>query len=127
MRALWAAALCWLATGRQPSDCAMVGWGMRYSAIILALSLAACSAAEERADEAPSALPTIPAGEAPAAPSPQPSPAAQPINCDDGADGGFDNAKTCYYAACKQGDPEACRMAESFNGNLDQSDNPEQP
>jgi hypothetical protein len=98
---------------------------MRYLAIILVLSLAACSAAEDGADETPLAVPTTPAAQAPASPATQPEPAAQPIDCGDEASGGFDNAKSCYYANCDKGDPEACRMAESFNGNLDQSDYPE--
>ena len=98
---------------------------MRYWAIMLTLTLAACSAAEKREDDSPLAVPTTPAAQAPASPATQPQPAAQPIDCGDEANGGFDNAKACYYATCKKGDPEACRMAESFNGNLDQSDYPE--
>lgn len=89
---------------------------MRRGALILALCLAACSPGAERGGETrqADASPAV----SQATPLPSPTPVAKRIDCDDGADGGFDNAKTCHYAACKQGDPKACRMAESHNGNL---------
>lgn len=87
---------------------------MRRGALILALILAACSGAEERAPDTPptGALATSPA------PTPAIIPAAEPVDCGDARNGGYDNAKACYYDQCNKGDAEACRMAESFNGNL---------
>ncbi len=87
---------------------------MRRGALILALILAACSGAEERAPDTP------PTGAVAAAPAPTPAPtsAAKPVDCGDERNGGYDNAKVCYYDQCNKGDAEACRMAESFNGNL---------
>ena len=88
---------------------------MRRGALILALILAACSGADQRAPDAP---PTEPA---PAVTTTAPAPAAAPahnIDCGDARNGGYDNAKTCYYDQCNKGDAEACRMAESFNGNI---------
>lgn len=87
---------------------------MRAAALILALCLAACSAGGEREAETPQTAPTSAASP----PSPEPTPDARPINCQDETNGGFGNAKECYDATCEKGDAEACRMAESFNGNL---------
>lgn len=87
---------------------------MRAAALILALCLAACSAGEERVAEAPETAPTPAASP----PSPDSTPDGRPINCQDETNGGYGNAKECYYATCDKGDAEACRMAESFNGNL---------
>lgn len=87
---------------------------MRRGAFLLALLLAACSGADERAPNAP---PTAAVAAAPA-PTPAHTSAAAPVDC--GADdyGGYDNAKACYYDQCGKGDAKACRMAESYNGNL---------
>lgn len=87
---------------------------MRRGALLLALLLAACSGADERAPDAP---PTEAVAEAPA-PTPTPAPSATPVDCGDQRNGGYDNAKVCYYDQCNKGDAEACRMADSFNGNL---------
>jgi hypothetical protein len=86
---------------------------MRHGALILVPILAACSGADERAPDAP------PTDRAIAAASAAPAPAtAIPVDCGDASNGGYDNAKACYYATCNKGDAEACRMAESFNGNV---------
>ncbi|WP_066525251.1 hypothetical protein [Erythrobacter sp. CCH5-A1] len=89
---------------------------MRFGAILLALLLAACSGADERAPDAP---PTETVAVAPA-PTPVPAPSSAAVRVDCGGDdyGGYDNAKVCYYDQCDKGDAEACRMAESYNGNL---------
>ena len=87
---------------------------MRLLALILILSLGACSAGDERVPEAPQTAPTTAAS----TPSPEPTSDARPINCLDEANGGYGNAKDCYSAICAKGDAQACRMAESFNGNL---------
>jgi len=87
---------------------------MRRGAFLLALLLAACSAADERAPDTP---PTDAVAAAPAA-TPAPASAAARVDCSDERNGGYGNAKECYFATCKQGDAEACRMAESYNGNL---------
>lgn len=85
---------------------------MRRSASLLALLLAACSGADERAPDAP------PTEAAAATPAPTPASAAERVDCGDERNGGYDNAKACYYDQCNKGDAEACRMAKSFNGNL---------
>jgi hypothetical protein len=89
---------------------------MRRGALILSLMLAACSGTEERAPDTP------PTGAVTAAsastPAPTPASAAKRVDCGDERYGGYDNAKACYYDQCNKGDAEACRMAESFNGNL---------
>ncbi|MBA4768440.1 MAG: hypothetical protein H2049_12530 [Porphyrobacter sp.] len=94
---------------------------MRRGAFILALLVAACSAADERAPETPpsDAVAAVPA------PAPAPTSSAAPVDC--GADdySGYDNAKACYSDQCNKGDAEACRMAESFNGNLFPDGDPE--
>lgn len=87
---------------------------MRRGSFLLALFLAACSASDERAPDTP---PTNAVAAAPA-PAPAPSPSATPVDCGDNRNGGYDNAKACYYDQCDKGDAEACQMAESFNGNL---------
>jgi hypothetical protein len=51
-------------------------------------------------------------------PAPAATPVALPLNCQDADSGGYGNAKACYYDQCDKGDAEACRMAESYNGNL---------
>ena len=91
---------------------------MRRGALILALFLAACSGAEERAPDTP------PTGAVAAAPVPTPAPAsaADRVDCLDKRNGGYDNAKACYHDQCDKGDDEACRMAESYNGNLNPTD-----
>ena len=89
---------------------------MRRGALILALLLAACSAADERTPDTP---PTDAVTAAPAStPAPSPTSAAERVECGDERYGGYDNAKSCYYDQCNKGDAEACRMAESFNGHL---------
>lgn len=89
---------------------------MRCVAFLLALLLAACSSADERAPDPP------PAEEVAAAPAPAPTPAltsaAERVDCLDERNGGYHNAKVCYYDQCDKGDAVACRMAESYNGNL---------
>ena len=87
---------------------------MRRGAFLLALLLAACSGSDGRAPDTP------PTGAVAAAPAPAPTPtqSATPVDCGDERNGGYDNAKACYYDQCNKGDAEACRMAESYNGNL---------
>ncbi|MCL9999267.1 MAG: hypothetical protein NBV68_07790 [Erythrobacter sp.] len=90
---------------------------MRRGAFILALLLAACAGADERApDTPPTSRPTVVASTAPA--PADASSAATPVDCGDERNGGYDNAKACYYDQCNKGDAEACGMAESYNGNL---------
>jgi hypothetical protein len=86
---------------------------MRFVALAFVVLLAACSPQQREA----SADPT-PASAQASAPAAAPSPNATPVNCGDERSGGYGSAKECYYATCKQGDAEACRIAESFNGNL---------
>jgi hypothetical protein len=53
------------------------------------------------------------------------TPATAPaVDCGDARNGGYDNAKACYYDQCDKGDAEACRMAGSFNGNLSTNGDP---
>jgi hypothetical protein len=87
---------------------------MRCGAFILALLLVACSDADEQAPDTP---PTGAVAAAPA-PAPAPIPAIEPVDCGDERNGGYGNAKVCYYDQCNKGDAEACRMAETYNGNL---------
>lgn len=89
---------------------------MRFVALAFVILLAACSpqAQKASADRAPVSAQTSPTA--------TPSPTASPVDCGDQRNGGYGNAKECYSATCKQGDAEACRMAESFNGNLYPSD-----
>jgi hypothetical protein len=98
---------------------------MRRGALILALMLAACSGADERAPDTP------PTGAVAAAPAPTPAPArtsaAARVDCQDERNGGYDNAKVCYYDQCDKGDLEACGMAESFNGNMFQEGGADPP
>lgn len=101
---------------------------MRCGAFILALPLAACSGAGDNAPDAPptdavaavSASTPVPAAPAPAA-------AAERVDCRDERNGGYGNAKACFYDQCDKGDAEACRMAESFNGNLFQEGDADPP
>jgi hypothetical protein len=74
--------------------------------------LAACSPQQQKAsaDPAPVSVQVLAAA--------APSPTATPIDCQDEQSGGYGNAKECYYATCQKGDAKACRMADSFNGNL---------
>jgi hypothetical protein len=85
---------------------------MRHGALILALILAACSVANERAPDTP------PTNAVAAAPAPAPTSTRNPVDCGDARNGGYDNAKACYYDQCNKGDAEACRLAQSYNGNL---------
>lgn len=87
---------------------------MRRVALLLALLLAACSGADERAPDTP---PTEAVAVAPA-PAPAPASAAERVDCGGDDYGGYDNAKVCYYDQCDKGDLKACRMAESYNGNM---------
>ena len=86
---------------------------MRLVAFAYMILLAACSPQAQEASADP-----MPASTQASAPATAPSPTATPVDCGDERSGGYGNAKECYYATCKQGDAVACRMAESFNGNL---------
>lgn len=98
---------------------------MRCGAFILALPLAACSGAGDNAPDAPptDAVAAVSAP-TPAPAAPAPAAAAERVDCLDERNGGYGNAKACFYDQCDKGDAEACRMAESFNGNLFQEGDP---
>lgn len=90
---------------------------MRFVAFAFVILLAACSPQEQKAtaEQAPASAQAL-------VPVAAPSPTAIPVDCGDERSGGYANAKECYQATCKQGDAEACRMAESYNGNLSPTD-----
>lgn len=90
---------------------------MRFVALAFVVLLAACLPPQQQGASADPTPASVQAS-SPASPALAPSPAATPVDCQDEQSGGYGNAKECYYATCKQGDAEACRMAESFNGNL---------
>ena len=61
-----------------------------------------------------------------------PAPVAPPpksADCDDEPQPGakYANAKECLMAACATGDRQACSLMQSYNGNLDQSDDSKAP
>lgn len=87
---------------------------MRFVALAFVVLLAACSPPQQQEASADA----TPASAQASALTATPSPTATPVDCQDEQSGGYGNAKECYYATCKQGDAQACRMAESFNGNL---------
>lgn len=95
---------------------ALTGRAARLAALAAALLLTACSAGDDSAADTARAPEGAPSAAAKAAVSP--AVVKPPINCQDEQSGGYANAKECYQATCKHGDAKACRMAESFNGNL---------
>lgn len=107
---------------------------MRAPAALLALiALAACSTSPSQKPAKPAHTKTADRRHAskvdadwPTYPHTQPNGA--PLNADycakvaDAPGTKFDNMKTCVMIACDTGDRESCRLAESYNGNLFDTD-----
>ncbi len=76
-----------------------------YPLLLLAVSCAPQDDGREKAADH-----AISATAAEVSDSGNPEPAEEPIVCGDGSGSGQKNARSCYFAACKEGDKRACEI-----------------
>jgi hypothetical protein len=114
----------------------------RASAIVVAALLGACSPEkgeqvepEKAHQKAPTKVSsvlkvaTVPGFEG----YPTAQPDGSPLNADyclrigDTPTSPFDNIKTCVMIACETGDAKSCQLAESYNGNISQAIEADEP